>query len=137
MKNYKQTAEKCKQIFQNGKKLLPLKRVLASPTLIQTCTVSVLQPFLSHFFSNGIPCSCQSHSFWQVPIIKRSIKVGKKSITSHLGKVIQHLQVIRPIIQFSNSRCHHSVWRRSVIWWINELRYRYTNRRFLNMKDVA
>ena len=58
----------------------------------------------------------------------------KINYTYHLWKVIQ--QVIRPIIQFSNIRCHHRVWRRSVIWWINELRYRYTNRWFLNMKDV-
>ena len=32
LKNYKQTAEKCKQIFENCKKLPPFKRILALPT---------------------------------------------------------------------------------------------------------
>ena len=45
MKNYKQTAEKCKQIFENCKKLPPLKRILALPIWGQKCLISELQPF--------------------------------------------------------------------------------------------
>ena len=32
LKNFKQTAEKCKQIFENWKKLTALKHILALPT---------------------------------------------------------------------------------------------------------
>ena len=45
LKNCKQTAEKCKQIFENWKNLPPLKHILALPTLGQICTVTELQPF--------------------------------------------------------------------------------------------
>ena len=42
LKNCKQTAEKCKQIFENWKKLPPLKRILALPTWGQKSLVSEL-----------------------------------------------------------------------------------------------
>ena len=46
LKNCKQTAEICKQIFENKKKKLPtLKRILALQTWGQKCTVSELQLF--------------------------------------------------------------------------------------------
>ena len=50
MENCKQTAEKCKQIFENRKKLPPLKHILDLPTLGQICIVSEQQPFISDFF---------------------------------------------------------------------------------------
>ena len=55
MENCKQTAEKCKQIFENRKKLPPLKHILALPTLGQVCIVSEQQPFLSDFFQTEHP----------------------------------------------------------------------------------
>ena len=45
LKTCKQTAEKCKQIFEYWKKLPPLKRILALPKYGQKCTVSEPQPF--------------------------------------------------------------------------------------------
>ena len=45
-KNCKQTAEKCKQIFKNGKNLPVLKHILALLTWGQKCTVSELQAFV-------------------------------------------------------------------------------------------
>ena len=55
LKNCKQTAEKCKQIFENWKKLPPLKHILALPTWGQICTVSVLQPFEISIFQMKHP----------------------------------------------------------------------------------
>ena len=57
LKNCKQTAEKCKQIFENWKKLPPLKHILALPTWGQTCTVSELQPFEISIFQTKHPVS--------------------------------------------------------------------------------
>jgi len=42
LKNCKQTAEKCRQIFENWKKLPPLKHILTLPTWGQKCLVSEL-----------------------------------------------------------------------------------------------
>ena len=42
LKNCKQTAEKCKQIFENWKKLTALKHILALPTNGQKCLFSEL-----------------------------------------------------------------------------------------------
>ena len=54
-KNCKQTAEKCKQIFENWKKLPPLKLILALPTKGQKCILSDLQPFEVATFDLGHP----------------------------------------------------------------------------------
>ena len=40
LKNCKQTAEKCKQIFENWKKLIALKPILALPTKGHKCILS-------------------------------------------------------------------------------------------------
>ena len=45
LKNCKQTAEKCKQFFENWKILPPLKHILGLPTLGQICTITELKPF--------------------------------------------------------------------------------------------
>ena len=45
LKNLKQPADKCKQIFENLRGLPPLKRILALPIQGQICTVSELEHF--------------------------------------------------------------------------------------------
>ena len=49
----KQTAEKYKQIYDNWLKPAPLKHILALPTCVQICSISVLQPFLFDFFKRN------------------------------------------------------------------------------------
>ena len=61
LKSCKQTAEKCKQIFKNWKKLPPLKRILALSTWGQKCLVSELQPFEIRNFDLGHPVSHSMH----------------------------------------------------------------------------
>ena len=55
MKNCKQTAEKCKQISKNRKKLPPLKRILALPIQGQKSIVLEIQPFGITDFDLGHP----------------------------------------------------------------------------------
>ena len=68
LKNCKQTAEKCKQIFENWKNLPPLKHILALPTLGQICTITELQPFeistfqMKHLVRIGSRCWKLVHS---------------------------------------------------------------------------
>ena len=52
--NCKQTAEKCKQIFENWISLLPLKRTLALPTKGQNVPVLSCSLIFLKFF-NGTP----------------------------------------------------------------------------------
>ena len=40
LKNCEQTAENCKQTAENQNKCIPLKRILALPTMGQKCIVS-------------------------------------------------------------------------------------------------
>ena len=53
LKNCKQIAEKCKQIFKNKKTRLPLKLILALPTWDQKCFVSKLWSFVIPNFDLG------------------------------------------------------------------------------------
>ena len=55
MKNCKQTAEKCNQIFESLKKLPPFERILALPTKGQKCIFSELQPKEISNFNLGHP----------------------------------------------------------------------------------
>ena len=55
LKNCKQTAEKCKQIFENWKNLPPLKHILSLPTLGQICTITELHPFEISTFQKKHP----------------------------------------------------------------------------------
>ena len=55
LENSEQTAEKCKQIFENLKKLPPLKHILALPIWGHKCIFSELQPFEIANFDLGHP----------------------------------------------------------------------------------
>ena len=55
LKNCKQTAEKCKQIFENWKKPPPLKHILALPTWSQKCLVSEIEQIEKVNFDLGHP----------------------------------------------------------------------------------
>ena len=85
MENCKQTAEKCKQIFENRKKLPPLKHILALPALGQICIISEQQPFLSDFFQTEHP-------------VALSLNVIKIAIV-----ISQFLGMLPPLLQFCES----------------------------------
>ena len=55
MKNCKQTAAKCNQSFENGKKLPPLKHILALPIWGQICTNLETELFEITNFDLGHP----------------------------------------------------------------------------------
>ena len=55
LKNCIQIAEKCKQFFENRKKLPPFKHILALSTLDQKSFVSELWPFEIPNFDLGHP----------------------------------------------------------------------------------
>ena len=55
MKNCKQTAEGCKQIFKSWKNLRPIKCILALPTWGQKCIVSEPQPLTFVIFQMEHP----------------------------------------------------------------------------------
>ena len=74
LKNCKQTAEKCKQIFENWKNLPHLKHILALPTWGQICTISELQPLISNFFQMVPPVTQRRSPSWQ--IFNNSQKLG-------------------------------------------------------------
>ena len=55
--------EKCKQIFENWKKLTAVKHILALPTLGQICTITELQPFEISTFQMKHPVYTKARSF--------------------------------------------------------------------------
>ena len=71
LKNCKQTAVKCKQIFENWKNLPPLKHILALLTWTQKWTITVQQPLeLTNFQTKRPVCfKCREYAIYSTSML--------------------------------------------------------------------